>query len=277
MTVIADIGERATLADGNRIPWLGLGTYRLGSQRRAREAVECALEVGYRHLDTAAFYGTEETVGRAVRDSGVPREELFITTKLWNSDHGREAARRGFEDSLRRLGLDHVDLYLIHWPVPDGRLDSWAALQEIREEGLARSIGVSNYTIAHLRELLTETDVVPVVNQVELSPFLPQPRLRQFCAERDILVEGYSPLTKGRRLDDPRLAEIGRRHGKTPAQVLIRWHLEERLPVIPKSSRPEHIRENAEVFDFRLTDEDMAALGTLEEGLRTSWDPTGQA
>lgn len=264
-----------TLANGVEIPWLGLGTY-LAEGSEAYEAVGTALDVGYRHVDTAALYGNEREVGRAVRDSGVPREEVFVTTKLWNGDHGLQQAADAFHRSRDRLDLGPIDLYLIHWPVPELRGDSWRALEQVYEQGLVRAIGVSNYMPWHLRELLDHCEVPPTVNQVEFSPFLLQQDLLQTCRERDIQLQAYSPLTKGKRLDDPRLLAIAEQVGRSPAQVLIRWCLQRGLVVLAKSSTPAHIRDNADVFDWELSAEEMADLDALDEGLRTSWDPSGE-
>jgi diketogulonate reductase-like aldo/keto reductase len=262
------------LNNGVEIPRFGLGVYQAAAGREARTAVEEALSMGYRHIDTAKLYGNERDVGEAVRRSGVPRREVFVTTKLWNSDHGYDTTLRACDASLAALGFDYVDLYLIHWPVQRLRGESWRALVKLLGDGKCRSIGVSNYTVRHLRELLDSSPVVPAVNQVELSPFLYQKDLIRFCHEKGIQVEAYSPLTKGERLRDKTLARIGSRYGKTPAQVLIRWCLQRDLIVIPKSSRRERIQENAQVFDFDISAEDMGALDALDEGLRTSWDPT---
>jgi diketogulonate reductase-like aldo/keto reductase len=236
------------------IPQLGLGTYGLHD---AQAAVEAALAAGYRHIDTASIYGNEAEVGRALRASGLPRDEIFVTTKLWNSDHGRP--RRALERSLSKLGLDAVDLYLIHWPAGDWTA-AWRSFPELRSEGLTRSIGVSNFARAELDRL---PDPAPAVNQIELSPFLYGSSLDTIerCRAADVVVEAYSPLTKGRRLDHPVLARIAERHGKTPAQILIRWCLDHGFVVIPRSSRPERIRSNADVFDFAL---DAGELGELD-------------
>jgi diketogulonate reductase-like aldo/keto reductase len=215
-------------------------------------------------------------VGEAIHSSGIPREEIFVTTKLWNDDHGYDGALRAFEESRERLGLDVVDLYLIHWPVRRLRVDSWRALEKLYRDGLCRAVGVSNYTVRHLDELLNTCEVVPAVNQVEFSPFLYQRDLLEHCHANGVRLEAYSPLTKGRRLSDPTLAEMAGRYGKTPAQVLVRWALERDVVVIPKSARPERIRENADVFDFVLEPDDLATLDGLDEGLHTSWDPTGE-
>ncbi|MCC7486777.1 MAG: aldo/keto reductase [Burkholderiales bacterium] len=256
------------------MPWVGLGAYQLGSGTASRRAVAHALATGYRHVDTAAFYGNEEEVGRAVRESGLPRGDVFVVTKLWNSDHGYASAIRACEGSLAKLELDYIDLYLIHWPEPGKRLDSWRALVELKRQGKCRSIGVSNYRIAHLEELLAASDVVPAVNQVELSPFLQQPKLHDFCRARGIQLEAYCPLTRGEKLNDPVVMSIAHRRRRTSAQVLLRWALQHRVVVIPKSSRPERIEENAALFDFALDARDMAALDALDANYRTCWDPT---
>ena len=262
------------LSDGFHMPWLGLGVYGLASGRQCLAAVKHALKIGYRHVDTAAFYGNEEDVGRAVRDSGIPREQIFVVTKLWNSDQGYASAIRACDESLAKLKLDYIDLYLIHWPEPGRRLDSWRALVELRRQGKCRSIGVSNYTIAHLKELLAHSDVAPCVNQVEFSPFLFQRELLEFCRAHGIQLVAYCPLTKGRKLGDPVVGGIARKHGKTAAQVLLRWAIQHQVVVIPKSGRPARIEENAGIFDFTIGAEDMARLDALDAGFRTSWNPT---
>jgi diketogulonate reductase-like aldo/keto reductase len=264
----------AVLNDGHKIPMLGLGVYQIASGGPCLRAVLDALAVGYRHIDTAALYGNESDVGRAVRESGIARDRLFVVTKLWNSDHGHAAAMKACELSLSRLGLDYMDLYLIHWPVPGKRLDSWRALIELRTQGKCKSIGVSNYTVAHLEELMDNSAVVPAVNQVEFSPFLYQKRLLEFCRTHGIKVEAYCPLTRGRKLDDPTLGTIARKHSKTPAQIMLRWALQHDVVVIPKSRQRRRIEENAKLFDFALDERDMSVLDGLNQDLRTSWDPT---
>jgi diketogulonate reductase-like aldo/keto reductase len=261
-----------TLADGVHIPRFGLGVFRAG--RETKDAVRCALEAGYRHVDTAHIYRNEVDVGAAIRGGPVPRAEVFVTTKLWNDHHGYDAALRAFDESLAALRLEYVDLYLLHWPVPELRLESWRALEAIHRAGQARAIGVSNFTARHLQELVDVAQTLPAVNQVELHPFLPQPELVAACRRLGVAVEAYSPLAKGRRLDHPVLAEVGRAHNKTVAQVMIRWALQKGFIVIPKSAHPKRIQENAQVFDFTLTDAEVAHLDGLDEGLRTAWDPT---
>jgi diketogulonate reductase-like aldo/keto reductase len=262
------------VSDSVEIPVLGLGVYRSAPGATAREAVTAALDTGYRHIDTAAAYRNEADVGEAIHRSDVPRGDIFVTTKLWNTDQGYDATLRAFDRSLERLGFDYVDLYLVHWPVQHKRLDTWRAVERILTDGRARAIGVSNYMPHHLDELLAHATVSPAVNQFELSPFLARWALVDLCREHGIAVETYSPLTKGRMLDDPRLVELAARYSKSTAQILIRWALDHGFVVIPKSTHPERIRENAAVFDFSLTAKDLAALDAFDEGLVTGWDPT---
>lgn len=273
MKTTLTIKSTVTLNNGVNMPLLGLGVYQAVG-REGEQAVTWALEVGYRHIDTAKFYGNEVEVGRAVRQSGISREEVFIVTKLWNSDHGYDRARTAFHESRQRLDLGAVDLYLIHWPVSAQRGESWRALEDLYAEGQMRAIGVSNYTIPHLEELLATARVVPAVNQVEFHPWLYQRELLEFCRAHGIQLEAYSPLTKGERLRDPRLTEIARKYGKTPAQILIRWCLQHEVVVIPKSSNPQRIRENADVYDFEISAEDMCRLDAFDERYHCTWDPT---
>lgn len=269
------IDSTIDLNHGGPMPLFGLGTFRSPAGRETRDAVRWALEAGYRLIDTAALYGNEADVGAAIRESFVPRENVFVTTKLHKDDHGYDPALRGFDQSLDRLGLDYVDLYLIHWPESSRRQESWEALERVHEEGRARAIGVSNYMVDHLEEVLEQGEVVPAVNQIELHPFNYRSRLDvvELCRERRIAVEGYSPLTKTKKLDDPNVAEIADETGRTPAQVLIRWALQHRLVTIPKSTSHDRIRENADVFDFELDRAQMERLDGLDEDFLTSWDP----
>jgi diketogulonate reductase-like aldo/keto reductase len=255
------------------IPRLGFGVYQSPRGRVTESAVREALRVGYRHIDTAQIYGNEADVGAAVRASGVPRNEVFVTTKLWNDDQGYDEARRAFDASVERIGLDYIDLYLLHWPVVRKRLDSWRALERLAEEGRVRAIGVSNFMVHHLEELLAHAKTPPAMNQIELSPFLQQRGVRAFCDKHGIVVEAYSPLTRGERLDDRVVVRVAQRLGRTPAQVLLRWGLQHGLVVLPKSTHAERIQENAAVFDFEISPEDMSQLDGLEEGLVTGWDP----
>jgi diketogulonate reductase-like aldo/keto reductase len=265
------IDSKIKLNDGHAIPRLGLGVWLISSGKSCESAVRAALDVGYRHIDTAAYYGNEESVGKAIRDSGIARDEIYLTTKLWNRDHGNP--ERALERSLGKLKMDYVDLYLIHYPVPE-RLRSWRALAGLRAAGKTRSIGVSNFTIRHLTELLADSDRIPAVNQVELHPYLYQGELADFCHDKNIVIEAYSPLTHGERLNDPRLVAIARKYSKSPAQILIRWALQHDFVVIPKSANRQRIIENADVFDFAISAADMQALDGFNENLRTCWDPT---
>ena len=268
------IGSTVALRRGVRIPVIGLGVYQSRPGAETREAVRTALELGYRHVDTARAYGNEEDVAAGIAASGVARDEVFVTTKLWNSDHGYDATLRACDASLARLRTERIDLYLVHWPVQGLRHDTWRAMERLLADGKARAIGVSNYGVRHLEELLARANEPPSVNQVELHPFLAQRELREFCAQRHVVVEAYAPLVKARRMDDPVLRRVAAKHRRTPAQVLVRWGLEHGLVVIPKSVRAERIQENAGVLDFALDAEDLAALDLLDEGYRTSWDPT---
>ena len=270
----ATVEPVAKLKNGVVIPRLGLGVYQSPPGQTTQRAVEYALKIGYRHIDTARIYNNESDVGTALRKSGIKREEVFITTKLWNSDHGYDKALRACDESLRRLGLKYLDLYLIHWPVPEIRNESWQALTQLLRDGKCRSIGVSNYTIQHLTELFDKSEIAPMVNQVEFSPFLYQKQLLDYCEKNKIQVEAYSPLTQGEKLNHQKIQQIAKRHDKTPAQVLIRWSLQHNLVTIPKSVREERIKENSQVFDYNLTNDDMRILDSLNENFRNSWDPT---
>ena len=265
-----------TLNDGRTIPQLGLGVF-LVDPAEAERIVTDALEVGYRHIDTAMIYKNEEGVGRAIANSGIPREELFITTKLWNSDQGTDSARAALDTSLEKLGLDYVDLYLIHWPAPKygKHVESWQTLVELRSSGKARSIGVSNFMQTHLDDLAQVSDVVPVVNQVELHPAFQQRELRAFQEPRGTLTEAWGPLGQGKYelAELPGLAEIAERHGKTVQQVAIRWHLQEGIIVFPKTTKRERMVENADVFDFELSAEEMATIAAADRDQRVGAHP----
>lgn len=265
---------RIRLNDGREIPQLGLGVYKVDDDRTS-EVVRTAIELGYRHIDTASLYENERGVGEGIRASGVDRDELFVTTKIWHDRHGFDETLRAFDESLERLGLDAVDLYLIHWPAPslDRYVDTWRALERLRDEGRARSIGVSNFKPHHLDRLAAETATVPAVNQIELHPRLPQVETRAYDSAHGIATEAWSPLARGRLLDDPALARIAERHGVTPAQVVLRWHLDDGTIVIPKSEHRERLASNLDVFRFSLDDEDRAAIAALETGERTGKDP----
>jgi diketogulonate reductase-like aldo/keto reductase len=273
----ASIASRVRLNQGIEIPWLGLGVFQTEPGAATRDAVRYALETGYRAIDTAAMYRNESDVGEAVRKSGLDRNEVFVTTKLWHTDHGYEPALKAARASAERLGLGPIDLYLIHWPranSPQDRLDSWKALVELQRQGVCRAIGVSNYTVRHLEELRANSPVVPAVDQVEFHPFVFNPELLSYCERHGIRLEAWSPLTRGRRLDNPTVQSIAAAHHRTPAQVLIRWGLEHGVVEIPKSVHRERIRENAQVFDFSLSAAEVAALDALRGGPRIGmWDP----
>ena len=262
------------LNDGHRIPQLGFGVFQVPPEDTA-EAVARALATGYRSIDTAAAYRNEAGVGEAVRASGLDRGEVFVTTKLWNNSHGRDAALQAFERSLGRLGLDYVDLYLIHWPVParDLYVETWQALTEIKAGGRARSIGVSNFNPSHLERIIDATGQVPAVDQVELHPYFQQRELRRFNAEQGIRTEAWSPLAQARLLDDPAIQEIAASVGRSEAQVVLRWHVQLGNVVIPKSVTPARIEENFRIFDFELTEAQMQAISGLDKGERIGPDP----
>lgn len=263
------------LNTGAKIPQVGLGVWQSPRGSVTRDAVAAALRLGYGHVDTARIYGNERDVGEGVRASGVARSDVFVTTKLWNDDQGYDSALKAFDGSLERLGLDYVDLYLIHWPVAGKRLESWRALERLFEEKRARAIGVSNFLVPHLEELLGKAKVVPAVNQIEVHPFLQHRDTRAFCAARGIVVEAYSPLTHGQRIDDPVITAVARRVGRTNAQVLLRWGVQHGMVVLPKSVSETRIAENMKL-DFTLDSEAMAALDALEAGAPTGWDPRTQ-
>ncbi|MFF6825168.1 aldo/keto reductase [Streptomyces longwoodensis] len=264
-----------TLNNGVEMPQLGFGVWQVADDE-AERAVATALEAGYRSIDTAAIYGNEEGTGRAIAASGLAREDVFVTTKLWNGDQGYDATLRAFDTSLEKLGLDHVDLYLIHWPLPRRGtfVDSYKAFEKLQADGRARAIGVSNFLPEHLEQLIGETSVVPAVNQIELHPHLQQEAARAFHAEQGIATEAWSPLGQGKGLlEVPAIVAVARKHGRTPAQIVLRWHLQLGNVVIPKSVTPSRIEENIDVFGFSLDDEDLAAISALNEDRRLGPDP----
>ena len=255
------------------MPWFGLGVYKVNDGDEVINAVKTAIETGYRSIDTAAFYQNEQGVGIAVKESGVPREELFITTKVWNDDQGYEQTLKAFEKSMKLLDLEYIDLYLVHWPVKGKFKETWKALEKLYRDGRVRAIGVCNFKEHHLQELLADAEIVPAVNQVELHPRLTQQPLREFCQKHNIQVEAWAPIMRGKLGDNPVLLKIAAKYGKTPAQVILRWDIQHGIVTIPKSARPERIKENADIFDFELTAEEMAEIDALNRDERTGPDP----
>jgi len=273
--MINSITDTITLNDGTAFPRFGLGTYKMDDGRTVEDASRWALEYGYRHIDTASFYGNEAGVGQALRDCGIQRNQMFITTKVWNADHGFDSTLRACEASLRALGLDYIDMYLMHWPGQnvDNRRRTWDAMQQLQHQQKVRAIGVSNFTPEHLNDLISATGTAPSVNQVELHPLFPQKQLRQYAADHGIAITAWGPLLHGHLAQVPEAAAIGEAYGKTAAQVILRWHLQNGICIIPKSSRQHRIRENASIFDFELSDAHMAAINALEDGTHYGADP----
>ncbi|WP_282020847.1 aldo/keto reductase [Planomicrobium okeanokoites] len=267
------INSTKTLHNGVEMPRFGLGVYKMTDKEEAVNAMITAIEAGYKAIDTAAVYENEQEVGEAVRNSAVKREDLFITSKVWNTDQGYDQTLRAFEASLERLGFDYLDLYLTHWAVPGKYEETYRAIQRLYDEKLVRAIGVSNHHQPHLERILAKANTKPMVNQIELHPQLTQEPLREFCAQQEIAVTSWSPLARGRLLDDAVLAEIAAKHNKTIAQVIIRWHLQNDLIVIPKSVTPSRIIENADVYDFSLAAEEIKAIDGLNQDWRTGTNP----
>ena len=265
-----DLKSCSELHDGIKIPFLGLGTYKSQDGKEAEDAVSMAFKVGYVHIDTAAVYGNEVSVGKSLKNSELNREDVFITTKLWNDDHNNPEV--ALKESLKKLELDYVDLYLIHWPVSQ-RVDSWKKLQELKKQGLCKSIGVCNFTVEHLKDLIEKTNEVPTINQVEFSPFNYQKELLKFCKENKIQLEAYCPLTKGEKFSNPIIKKISETHEKTPAQIMLRWVIQHDVVVIPKSTHEERIIENSKIFDFELSEEEMKSLDNLDEDFRLYPNP----
>jgi diketogulonate reductase-like aldo/keto reductase len=259
--------------DGRKIPVVGLGTWKSEPGDSTYNAVLASINAGYRHIDTARAYDNESDVGRAVSDAGVPRDDLFITTKLWNKDQGYQTALEACEKSLARLDCGYIDLYLIHWPLKELRNDSWRAFIELQKKGLCKSIGVSNFTIDNLKELESKYGVLPAINQVEFHPYHYQKELLEYCNSKNIIIEAYSPLVHAKRMDEPRLVAISDELSKTPAQVLIRWAMQRGMVVLPKSVNQNRIIENFAVFDFEISDSIMKRLDDLDERFVTCWDP----
>lgn len=268
-----DIYSTLTLHNGVEMPQFGLGVYKVEEGQQVEETVKKAINLGYRLIDTAAFYENEEGVGKAIKESGVPREELFITTKVWNTEQGYEQTLAAFEKSIKKLNLEYIDLYLIHWPVKGKYLDTWKALEELYKDGKVKAIGVSNFQIHHLKEIMENSSEKPVVNQVELHPRLSQEELRAFCDENNIKIEAWSPIARGRVLDDSVIQEIAHTHGKSAAQIILRWHLQNSIIIIPKSVHEERLKENADIFDFELSSAEMDQLNQLNVNERYGPDP----
>ena len=267
----AVLDQKISLNDGHEMPCLGLGTYKARSGSEVEEAVTWALERGYRSIDTAAFYRNEDGVGRAIAGSDIPRDELFVTSKVWNSDQGYDRALRAFDQSLAELGLEYLDLYLIHWPLPDQFIDTWKALMELKRSGRVRSIGVSNFQVHHLQTLMEHG--TPAVNQVECHPYLSQQELRRFCKTHDIVVEAWSPIARGEVVGDSTLRAIGEHYGKSEVQVTLRWQIDAGLVTIPKSTHKDRISHNADIFDFRLTQSELERIEGLNRDYRIGPHP----
>ena len=268
-----DLSSTLKLSYGVEIHWVGLGVFKSPPGAETEQAVRWALEIGYRHIDTAAFYENEADVGRALKDSGVPREKVFITTKVWNTDQGYESTLKAFDRSRRLLDIDVVDLYLVHWPIKGKYKETWKALEKLLGEGKVRAIGVSNFLAHHLEDLMKNSTIAPTVNQVEFHPFLVQKDLLDFDSRSGIRHEAWSPLTRGRFLDNPVIAELSRKYGKTPAQIVLRWDIDLGVVTIPKSVHRERILENSLVFDFELAHEDIARISGLDTGTRIGPHP----
>jgi diketogulonate reductase-like aldo/keto reductase len=271
--MISSIKDCTLLNNGLQMPWLGFGVWRIDDGQDTEHAVRSALEIGYRSIDTAAIYGNERSVGKAIRESGIPREDIFLTTKVWNDDQREKRTLAAFEESLKVLETDYVDLYLIHWPVEGCYQETWQVMEEIYQDGRAKAIGVSNFLEHHLETLLRDSHTVPSVNQVEFHPLLVQPELLRFCQSHKIQVEAWSPLMQGQILTEPAIQKLAEKHQKTPAQIVLRWDLQHGVVTIPKSVHANRIAENSQIFDFELSQADMHLLDGLDEGKRVGPDP----
>ncbi|WP_026584813.1 aldo/keto reductase [Bacillus sp. J33] len=268
-----NLQSATTLHNGVKMPWFGLGVFKVQDGEEVVHSVKAALKAGYKSIDTAAVYKNEEGVGKAIKEAGVPREELFVTTKVWNSDQGYDSAIQAFETSLEKLGLDYIDLYLIHWPVEGKYQETWKALETLYKEKRVRAIGVSNFHIHHLEDLMQTAEVKPMVNQVELHPLLNQSELRDFCKKHEIQIEAWSPLAQGELLENGVLKEIAQKYNKSVAQIILKWDLQNEIVTIPKSVKEHRIIENADIFDFQLAPEDMDKINSLNENRRVGPDP----
>ncbi|MFC0471528.1 aldo/keto reductase [Halalkalibacter kiskunsagensis] len=273
--MVNSLQSTTTLHNGVKMPWLGLGVFQVKDGEEVVNSVKAALELGYRSVDTAAIYQNEEGVGKAISESNVPRDEIFVTSKVWNSNQGYDTTLTAFDESLEKLGLDYLDLYLIHWPVPaQGKyLDTWRAMEKLYNDGRIRAIGVSNFNIHHLEDLLANCEIKPMVNQVEYHPRLNQTQLREFCKKNEIQLEAWSPLMQGGLLNEPTLTEIATKYNKSTAQIILRWDLQNEVVTIPKSVKSYRIAENADVFDFELTEEEIGKINALNQDQRIGPDP----
>jgi diketogulonate reductase-like aldo/keto reductase len=271
------VSQQLTLNTGRQLPAIGFGTWELQPDGPTQQAVLTALDTGYRVIDTAKLYGNEHDVGAAVRESGIPRQEICVVTKVWNDDQGYERTLAACERSLEQLGLDYIDIYLIHWPATTRRHDSWRAMEKLQNDGLIKAAGVSNYTVEHLEELRSQSELVPAINQVEFHPYIyeQQQAVLEYCQQQNILVQAYSPLSRLQHHLPPAIKSIAKAHAKTPEQVLIRWCIDHGTMPLPRSANPQHIAANFDVFDFSLTDDDLDQLDSLSDGQRVTWDPAG--
>lgn len=268
-----NISSKIKLNNGVEMPWFGLGVFRSEEGEEVENAVKCALLHGYRSIDTAAVYENERGVGKAIRESGVPREEIFLTSKVWNSDQGYESTLNAFEESLEKLQTPYLDLYLVHWPKGKRSVETWKAMEELYHKGKVRSIGISNFLVHHLEAFLPECKVIPAVNQVEFHPELIQPELLKYCQKKGIQIEAWAPMMKGRVNDIPVIQALSAKYGKTPAQIVLRWDIQKGVVTIPKSVKKERIISNADIFDFELSAEDMAKIDRLDQGKRIGFHP----
>ncbi|MFD2639062.1 aldo/keto reductase [Piscibacillus salipiscarius] len=271
--MIQSLQDRIKLNNGVEMPGFGLGVYKAEEGKEVVEAVRTAVNHGYRLIDTASFYGNETGVGEGIRETDVAREDLFITTKVWNDEQGYDETLRAFERSLERLNQEYLDLYLIHWPVKEHFQDTWKAMERLYEEGVIKSIGVSNFHVHHLQKLFTKANVKPVINQIEYHPHLTQQEVKTFCDKEDIQMEAWSPLKRGRLFEDPTITQIAERHGKSPAQVILRWDVQNHVITIPKSVTPSRIRDNADIFDFNLSEDEMDQINRMNQNDRTGMNP----
>lgn len=268
-----NLQSTTTLANGVKMPWLGLGVYKVEDGQEVVDSVKYAIKAGYKSIDTAKIYENEEGVGQAIKESGVSREELFVTSKVWNADQGYDTTLQAFETSLNKLGLEYLDLYLIHWPVEGKYKDTWKALEKLYKDGKIRAIGVSNFQVHHLEDLIADAEVKPMVNQIEFHPLLTQTEVREYCKKQEIQVEAWSPLAQGELLDNEVLTQIAEKHGKSTAQVILRWDLQNEVVTIPKSTKEHRIIQNADVFDFELNAEEVEKINALNQNHRVGPDP----